>query len=209
MPIAFEASVQHGNGVWRGMGLFLVPAGIYLAAMTFFPMFHLVRMSFSRVTPEVLYKAWPFAGLDEFQTAINLPVQPGAVEHADLRRGRGGGRPRRRFDRSPDLVAEHAAGERHLRRRHFVWAMPPLVNASVWRFLLDQRGLVDSIPAVFHIPPVLWLADGRLPLVAVALVNAWAVVVLGVVTTFYAFRSFDFIFIMTSGGPSTVSTTLP
>lgn len=91
----------------------------------------------------------------------------------------------------------------------FVWAMPPLVNASVWRFLLDQRGLVDSIPAVFHIPPVLWLADGRLPLVAVALVNAWAVVVLGVVTTFYAFRSFDFIFIMTSGGPSTVSTTLP
>jgi multiple sugar transport system permease protein len=137
----------------------------------------------------------------------------------------------------------------------FVWAMPPLVNASVWRFLLDQRGLVDSVLTLFHLPAVLWLADGRLPLVAVALVNAWAsvpfativyraalmdipnelleaaavdgavprqiilriivpqlrpvMVVLGVVTTVYAFRSFDFIYIMTSGGPGTVSTTLP
>ena len=35
------------------------------------------------------------------------------------------------------------------------------------------------------------------------------VVVLGVVTVVYAFRSFDFIYIMTSGGPGTVSTTLP
>jgi multiple sugar transport system permease protein len=33
--------------------------------------------------------------------------------------------------------------------------------------------------------------------------------VLGVVTTVYAFRSFDFIYIMTSGGPGTISTTLP
>jgi multiple sugar transport system permease protein len=108
---------------------------------------------------------------------------------------------------------------------------------------------------MFHLPAVLWLADGRLPLVAVALVNAWAsvpfativyraalmdipqelieaaavdgavprqiilriivpllrpvIVVLTVVTIVYAFRSFDFIYIMTSGGPGTVSTTLP
>ncbi len=34
-------------------------------------------------------------------------------------------------------------------------------------------------------------------------------VVLGVVTIVYAFRSFDFIYIMTSGGPGTISTTLP
>lgn len=34
-------------------------------------------------------------------------------------------------------------------------------------------------------------------------------IVLGVVTVVYAFRSFDFIYIMTSGGPGTVSTTLP
>jgi multiple sugar transport system permease protein len=34
-------------------------------------------------------------------------------------------------------------------------------------------------------------------------------IVLGVLTVVYAFRSFDFIYIMTSGGPGTVSTTLP
>jgi multiple sugar transport system permease protein len=34
-------------------------------------------------------------------------------------------------------------------------------------------------------------------------------IVLAVITVVYAFRSFDFIYIMTSGGPGTVSTTLP
>jgi len=137
----------------------------------------------------------------------------------------------------------------------FVWAMPPLVNGSVWRFLLDQRGLIDSLLTTAHLPAVLWLVDGKLPLLSVALVNSWVAVpfativyraalldvprelieaaavdgavpgqiirhiilpllrpvmiVLAVITVVYAFRSFDFIYIMTSGGPGTVSTTLP
>jgi multiple sugar transport system permease protein len=240
----------------EGKGLFLVPAGLYLAALTFFPMYQLVRMSFSRVVPEVLYKPWPFAGLDEFQLAVKSPdfaqallntlVYVAVVVLSGLI---GGLLAALILWRSTPLTSV-AFGV-----VVFVWAMPPLVNASVWRFLLDQRGLVDSVLATFHVPAVVWLADGRLPLVAVALVNAWAsvpfativyraalmdlpselleaaavdgavprqiilriivpqlrpvMVVLGVVTTVYAFRSFDFIYIMTSGGPGTVSTTLP
>ena len=59
------------RSVWTGKGLFLVPALIYLAALTFFPMVELVRMSVSHVTPEVLYKPWPFVGLSEFNRAVS------------------------------------------------------------------------------------------------------------------------------------------
>jgi multiple sugar transport system permease protein len=240
----------------NGKGLFLVPALLYLAALTFFPMYQLVRMSFSRVTPEVLYKPWPFAGLDQYQAAVSTPdfvqalvntlVYVTVVVVAGLVGG---------FIAALILWRSTPLTSVAFGVVIFVWAMPPLVNASVWRFLLDQRGLIDSILVVFHLPAVLWLADGRLPLVAVALVNAWAsvpfativyraalmdipqelieaaavdgavprqiilriivpllrpvIVVLSVVTIVYAFRSFDFIYIMTSGGPGTVSTTLP
>jgi multiple sugar transport system permease protein len=241
---------------FRGKGLFLVPAAIYLAALTFFPMYQLVRMSFSRVTPEVLYKPWPFAGLDEFQLAIKSPDFAQALLNTlvyvavVVSIGLVGG-----FIAALILWRSTPLTSIAFGVVVFVWAMPPLVNASVWRFLLDQRGLVDSILAIFHVPAVLWLADGRLPLVTVALVNAWAsvpfativyraalmdipqelleaaavdgavprqiilriivpllrpvIIVLSVVTIVYAFRSFDFIYIMTSGGPGTVSTTLP
>ena len=99
------------------------------------------------------------------------------------------------------------------------------------------------------------LVDGHLPLISVALVNAWTVVsvrdpglssgaaghaagdpaaaevdgarppqllryvilpllrptilVLGVLALVYAFKSFDYIYVMTFGGPGTASTTLP
>src|SRR5258708_32719391 len=59
------------RSMWTGKGLFLVPALLYLAALTFFPMVELVRMSVSHVTPEVLYKPWPFVGLDEFKRAVS------------------------------------------------------------------------------------------------------------------------------------------
>jgi multiple sugar transport system permease protein len=137
----------------------------------------------------------------------------------------------------------------------FGWALPGLINGTAWRFLLDKRGMVDSLLGLVHIPPVYWLVDGRLPLISVALVNAWVAVpfatlvyraalldvptdilasadvdgarpwqalrhivlpllrpctlVLAVVSLVYAFKSFDFIYIMTFGGPGTASTTLP
>jgi multiple sugar transport system permease protein len=219
-------------------------------------MYQLVRMSFSRVTPELLYKPWPFAGLDSFQQAVKSPdfaqalintlIYVAVVVSVGLIGG---------FVAALILWRSTPLTSVAFGVVVFVWAMPPLVNASVWRFLLDQRGLIDSVLVVFHLPAVLWLAEGRLPLVAVALVNAWAsvpfativyraalmdipqelieaaavdgavprqiilriivpllrpvIIVLSVVTIVYAFRSFDFIYIMTSGGPGTVSTTLP
>jgi multiple sugar transport system permease protein len=219
-------------------------------------MYELVRMSFSHVVPEVLYKPWPFAGLAEFQLAVKSPDFSQALFNTLVYvavvvvTGLIGG-----FIAALVLWRATPLTSIAFGVMVFVWAMPPLVNASVWRFMLDQRGIVDSVLTIFHLPAVLWLVDGRLPLVAVALVNAWAsvpfativyraalldipselleaaavdgavplqiilriilpqlrpvTVVLSVVTIVYAFRSFDFIYIMTSGGPGTISTTLP
>jgi multiple sugar transport system permease protein len=239
-----------------GKGLFLIPALLYLAALTFFPMAELVRMSVSHVTPEVLYKAWPFVGADEFQKAVstadfrealfNTLVYVSVVLVSGLVGGLLAALVLWRSTPLSSFVFGVVI---------FVWAMPPLVNGSVWRFLFDQRGLIDSLLVTLHLPAVFWLVDGKLPLISVALVNSWVAVpfativyraalldipqevleaaavdgavprqivqyivvpllrpvmiVLGVVTVVYAFRSFDFIYIMTSGGPGTVSTTLP
>jgi multiple sugar transport system permease protein len=241
---------------WNGRGLFLLPAGIYLALLTFYPLFELLRMSVSRVTPEVLYQAWPFVGLEEFQRAVSTSDFRDALFNTliyvmvVLFFGLVGG-----LLSALILWRSTPLTSAVLGVVVFVWAMPPLVNGSVWRFLLDQRGLIDSLLTSVHLPAVLWLVDGKLPLVSVALVNSWVavpfativyraalldipqelmeaaavdgavprqiirhvvlpllrpvMVVLGVITVVYAFRSFDFIYIMTSGGPGTVSTTLP
>lgn len=240
----------------HGRGIFLIPALLYLAVLTFFPMYELVRMSFSQVTPEVLYKPWPFAGLSEFQKAISTPDFSAALLNTliyvfvVLVSGLVGGLLAALVLWRSTPLTSFVFGV-----VVFVWAMPPLVNGSVWRFLLDQRGLIDSVLVAVHLPAVHWLVDGKLPLISVALVNAWVavpfativyraalldipqeileaaavdgavprqivlhvvipllrpvMVVLAVVTVVYAFRSFDFIYIMTSGGPGTVSTTLP
>jgi multiple sugar transport system permease protein len=236
--------------------VFLVPALLYLAALTFYPMLELVRMSVSHVTPEVLYADWPFVGLDEFGKALstadfrealfNTLIYVMVVVGAGLVGGLLAALVLWRSTPLTSFVFGVVV---------FVWAMPPLVNGSVWRFMLDQRGLVDSLITFVHLPAVHWLVDGKLPLISVALVNSWTAVpfttivyraalldiplevleaaavdgavprqivrfvvvpllrpvmiVLGVVTVVYAFRSFDFIYIMTSGGPGTVSTTLP
>src|SRR5579884_160342 len=161
----------------HGKGWFLVPAVVYLAAMTFFPMFELVRMSLSHVTPEVLYKPWPFAGLDEFQKALGTPDLREALINTlvyvsvVLVGGLLGGLLAALVLWRSTPLTSFVFGV-----IVFVWAMPPLVNGSVWRFLLDQRGLVDSLLVAVHLPAVLWLVNGKLPLVSVALVNAWVAI---------------------------------
>jgi multiple sugar transport system permease protein len=244
------------RSIWTGKGLFLVPALLYLAGLTFFPMVELVRMSVSHVTPEVLYKPWPFVGLDEFNRAVSTADFREALLNTlvyvtvVLLTGLVGGLLAALVLWRSTPLTSFTFGV-----IIFVWAMPPLVNGSVWRFLFDQRGLIDSLLVTVHLPAVFWLVDGKLPLLSVALVNSWVAVpfativyraalldipvevleaaavdgavprqivqyvvvpmlrpvriVLGVLTVVYAFRSFDFIYIMTSGGPGTVSTTLP
>jgi len=137
----------------------------------------------------------------------------------------------------------------------FIWALPPVVNGSVWKFLLGNTGLFNSLLGISGSGPIGYLYNQHLALFSVAIVNSWAVIpfnalvfraailnippeifeaaqldgarpfqeiryiimavvqpttlVLAVLTVVYGFRSFDFIYVMTYGGPGTVTTTLP
>ena len=240
----------------RREGLYLLPAAIFLAALALYPFTELVHMSVSQVTSDNIFKDWPFIGGSGVQTVaqtadfreagVNSLLYVALVVGVGL----GGG-----------LVAAlllwrggRVAGFT-LAVMVFSWALPGLINGVDWRFLLDPRGMVDTILGAAHVAPVYWLVDGRLPLISVALVNAWTVVpfatlvfraalldlpaevlaaaevdgarprqqlryivlpllrpsilVLAVLALVYAFKSFDFIYIMTFGGPGTASTTLP
>ena len=240
----------------RGAGLFLPPAAVYLATFAFYPFFELIRMSVSDVTSDNIFDAWPFVGATGLQSvAATADFREAAVHtliYVALVVGVGlvGG-----LASALTLWPGGRLAGFTLTLMVFGWALPGLINGTVWRFLLDPRGMIDSVLGAVHVPAVYWLVDGPLPLVSVALVNAWVAVpfatlvyraalldippeilaaadvdgarpwqmlryvvlpllrpvtlVLAVVSLVYAFKSFDFIYIMTFGGPGTASTTLP
>lgn len=235
---------------------FLVPAALFLATLAAYPFIELVHMSVSEVTAENIFQEWPFVGAGGLQAvtatsdfrdaAVATLIYVVVVVGVGLAGGLASAVVLWRGGRVAGFT---------LALMVFGWALPGLINGTAWRFLLDKRGMVDTILGLFHAGPVYWLVDGRLPLVSVALVNAWVAVpfatlvyraalldipkdilasadvdgarpwqvlrhivlpllrpctlVLAVVSLVYAFKSFDFIYIMTFGGPGTASTTLP
>jgi multiple sugar transport system permease protein len=240
----------------RGRLLFAIPAGVILLALSVYPLVQLVRMSFSAVTSATLNFDWAFVGLQNFVTGW----QQGDTQNAIVNTvvfvvivtvlGLVGG-----FAAAVALRANTRASAILLGLMVFVWALPPVVNGSVWKFLLGDNGLINSVLHLGGLDSFPFLYDTRFALVSVALVNAWAIIpfnalvfraailgvpgevfeaaqldgarpwqevrhvmmpavrpttlVLAVLTIVYAFRSFDFIYVMTFGGPGTTTNTLP
>ena len=234
---------------------FIAPAAVFLAVFSFYPLLQLVRMSVSKVTSITLNSAWAFTGLENLRkglegempaalgrTAIFVVVVTvlglvGGLAAAIALRGTG--------KWSTVLLALMV----------FVWALPPVVNGSVWKFLLGDAGLFNTVITGLGMDTVPFLYDQGWALMSVAFVNSWAVIpfnalvfraailtipnevfeaaqldgarpwqeikhimmpaarptllVLTVLTVVYAFRSFDFIYVMTYGGPGTATNTLP
>lgn len=243
---------------WRiqAHSLFLLPAALYLLILTVYPFVQLMQMSVSQVSTRNIFKSWQFIGLAGFkevaataafqQAAVNTVIYVAIVVGVGLGGGLAAAVILWRGGRLSAVV---------LAIMVFSWALPPLINGTAWKFLLDGEGLPDDVLALFGVPRVYWLVQGHLPLISVALVNAWATVpfatlvyraalldispevlasaevdgagrrqvvrhivlpllqpvsmVLVVLFLLYAFKSFDFIYIMTAGGPGTISTTLP
>ncbi|MDB5243873.1 MAG: sugar transporter permease [Spirosoma sp.] len=245
-------------GRGKGRLLYVLPAAVFLAVLSFFPLIQLIRMSVSSVTAATLNGSWDFTGLANF----NAGLQQGDLSRAFFNTvifvivvtvlGLVGG-----------LAA--AIALRHSGRISalllgimvFVWALPPVVNGSVWKFLLGDSGLINGLIQATGMAdkPVPFLYDEHFALISVALVNSWAIIpfnalvfraavlgipaetfeaaqldgagpwqeirhvllpavrptslVLAVLTVVYAFRSFDFIYVMTYGGPGTSTNTLP
>lgn len=235
-----------------------LPAAALIVALAIWPLMQLGSMSVHEVTSATLNNSWSFAGWQNF---IDLFTQPGFVRVVGNTLafvvvvtviGLVGG-----FAAAVAVSSSTRGASFLLGLMVFVWALPPVVNGSIWKFLLGDHGLInEALRAVGAAPTGIgFLYDPQLALWSVALVNAWAVVpfnalifraalisvdeqvleaaemdgagpwqriryvlipsarpaatVLAILTIVYAFRSFDFIYVMTAGGPGTASTTLP
>lgn len=235
---------------------FVLPAVVLLLAFAAYPLVVLVRMSLSDVGPTNIIGVWHYVGLANYRSILGSS----AVWKSMLRT----------VEVAVVLLASNlvlgfvAASILSFKGRVtnvvlsimvFVWALPPLVSGSVWKFLLDDSGAVNAVLGYVGIGPVSWLSSPSLALWSVAGVIAWAALpfsalilrggllaiptevveaaaidgagywrtqiqivlpllrptmwILGILTILYAFKSFDFFYVLTQGGPGTVTNTLP
>ncbi|WP_043496545.1 carbohydrate ABC transporter permease [Georgenia sp. SUBG003] len=246
------------HGITRSRRIFLLPAGVFLGLFSLYPLWTLVRMAVSAVTSATLNAEWAWVGLDNFARGFDSGDTQDAIARTlvfvvivtvlGMGLGLAAAIALRTRGRWSDLV---------LALMVFVWALPPVVNGSVWKFLLADNGLVNMllVQSGLRDLPVPFLYDGAWALAAVAFVNSFAVIpfnalvyraallniepevfeaaaldgaskwqevrhimapavrpttlVLLVLTIVYGFRSFDFIYVMTYGGPGTATNTLP
>ncbi|WP_230674278.1 carbohydrate ABC transporter permease [Rathayibacter sp. Leaf248] len=237
---------------------FAAPGGVLLAALSLYPIYLLVRMSVSQVSSGTLNGDWPLVGVENFAALFQGPDLGGAtlrtatfvilVTAVGVIGGLGA---------AIALRSSRFGSAFLLGMMVFIWAMPPVVNGSIWKFLLADQGLINILIRATGISAegVPFLYDSRFALLSVAVVNAWAVipfnalvfrsallgidpeileaasvdgasrwqevrdilvpaarptaVILAILTVVYAFRSFDFIYVMTAGGPGDVTSTLP
>lgn len=235
-----------------------IPAAALILVLAIWPLVQLGSMSVHDVTGATLNGDWAFVGVDNFvrvftdpdfaRVALNTLVFVVVVTGIGLVGG---------FFAAIAVSSSTRGASFLLGLMVFVWALPPVVNGSIWKFLLGDHGLVNETLRSLGLSTtgVGFLYDPTLALWSVALVNAWAVVpfnalifraallsiddqvieaaevdgagpwqriryilmpsarpaaaVLAILTLVYAFRSFDFIYVMTAGGPGTASTTLP
>lgn len=239
--------------------LFLAPAGIFLGLLSLYPLAQLVRMSLSAVTSATLNApSWEFTGLDNFTAGFSSGQSTQALQRTlvfvlvvtvlGMALGLAAAIALRSKGRWSGFL---------LALMVFVWALPPVVNGSVWKFLLGDAGLINTVllNTGLRDTPAPFLYDQYWALMSVAFVNSFAVIpfnalvfraalmniepetfeaaaidganrwqeirhimlpavrpttlVLLVLTVVYGFRSFDFIYVMTYGGPGTATNTLP
>lgn len=254
-PVNQKLGQSNGNS----RVLFAIPATVFLVLFAVFPLIRLTQIAFSDVTVGSLVSGdWSFVGWDNFSSLVSDPgfdpivfntlVFVVVVTVLGLLGGLLAAIALARTGRFSGFV---------LALLVFVWALPPVVNGSVWKFLLGSRGLVNSVLMDWQVlsDPFPFLYDVRFALISVALVNVWAVVpfntlvfraamlgipleqleaarldgarpvqeilhvvlpgvkatgvILAVLTIVYSFRSFDYIYVMTFGGPGVATTTLP
>jgi len=269
--VVSEASVDAARARSRGVGRrrgasrgprpswwFVAPALAFLAVLGVYPLYELVRMSVSDVSAATLLSSWPFAGFDNFEDVIASPDFRATCVHTaefaaivigvGLAGGLGAAVALRRRSRGDNFT---------IALMTLMWALPPIVSGTIWKFLLTGDGVINQIGVSLGLlsEPIQFLQDGQLPLLAVSFVAAWVAVpfvaisyraalldvpeelydaaaldgagftkqfryvtlphlrrttlVVAILLLIYSIRSFDFIFVLTNGGPGTASTTVP
>jgi multiple sugar transport system permease protein len=258
--LSFKSSIDAARSAQRkGVNfLYVVPAIFLLTLLSAFPLFQLARMSFSDVGIKNITGSWTNVGFANFrlitadpdfkQILINTLLFVGIVTFLGLFLG---------FVAAVAFNDDKKSSDFLLAFMVFIWALPPIVNGSVWKFLLGGDGLINVMLQKANLinEPIPFLYDPKMALYSVAIVNCWAVIpfnalilkaafksvskdileaseidgvtplqqiryiyfpasrptllVLTILTLVYGFRSFDFIYVMTYGGPGLATNTLP
>jgi ABC-type sugar transport system permease subunit len=148
---------------------------ILLGAISVYPLIELVRLAFSNVGPTNLIGAWQWVGFTNLAAALRNPALWQAARVtlvltvmllvSDLIIG---------FLVASVLVSRSRTNTTLMALMTFVWALPPLVSGSVWKFLLVTNGPVNGLLGEFGVKPINWLATPDLALLSVGLVTNWA-----------------------------------
>jgi multiple sugar transport system permease protein len=166
---------QRMRGRTTGLWGYLVAALVLLALISVYPLFELVRLSFSNVGPTNLIGSWPWAGLANFRAVLANPLLWQSVRVtaeltaillvSDLVLG---------FVVAAVLIGRSRTTSAVMSLMVFVWALPPLVSGSVWKFLLASNGVINSGLGLVGVRPVDFLGSPTLALWSVGLVTSWA-----------------------------------
>jgi len=141
-----------------------------------YPMFELVRMSVSEVTPATLLRDWPFVGFANFVELFNdtrftaTVIRTVVFGLVVLVIGVVGG-----LTAALALHARSRLGAFTYALIVLMWALPPIVSGVTWRFMLFGDGIVNQLLISIGViqDPILFLIDGALPLLSVAFVAGW------------------------------------
>lgn len=166
---------QRGRLRPRSPWAYLIAPLILLGAISVYPLIELVRLAFSNVGPTNLIGAWQWVGFTNLAAALRNPALWQAARVtlvltvmllvSDLLIG---------FLVASVLVARSRTNTTLMALMTFVWALPPLVSGSVWKFLLVTNGPVNGLLGEFGVKPINWLASPDLALLSVGLVTNWA-----------------------------------
>ena len=153
----------------------VLPAILVLALFSLYPTIQLIRMSVSDVEFVEAQRVWTFVGLDHLRTALADPVVPDALRNTLV------------FV-VVVVVVETTLGlilaflvSRTRRLTGFYRAIfiiplliPPIAIGTMWRLAYDYNyGIINPLLGLIGIPGPTWLADPRIALFSVMIVDFW------------------------------------
>jgi len=156
---------------WR----YLIAPGVVIGVISVYPLIKLVQIAFSNVGPTNLIGSWSWVGFANLSAQLHSHVLWAAARVtleltvmllvSDLVVG---------FAVAAVLVERSRTTSAVMSLMTFVWALPPLVSGSVWKFLLASDGPVNGLLGNLGMKPVDWLASPHLALWSVGFVTSWA-----------------------------------
>jgi len=156
--------------------LFLIPAFVFVAIFSIYPMYILIEMSIARVGIADILGVWPYVGLGNFseilsdptfrQVAVQTVILVGGIVIVTLVAGLVAAfllRAQTRFNAVTQTLMV------------LVWVLPPVIVGSLWKFLLSSDGVFNTVLLWLHVirEPIAFLADNGVALAAVAMVMLW------------------------------------